>query len=228
MVVACGKGEGKAGKSESAAALPASAAAPLPGALTKPIDQYTGDELYALTRQLQYGGGGAHGRRCRGRASCRGPNARDTTVIQVDGVAGDDSLNARNLPANGAIAVRALNQGQFADSLYNMQPGAAHENYLIVTRVPNSATMSWRLEELTTTAVARAHRMIANGTIRECTGPGHQFQPGPRADFKTCEQAAQVRPAALGGGMMLQGDVGPPIWFGCFAGCCTTDGGSRG
>ncbi len=233
IVTACGKGEMKSGKESATAgataAAPAPAAvatAPVPGALAKPIEQYSGDEFYTLTRQLQFGGGGRHGRRCRGRDGCRGPNARDTTVIQVDGVVGDDSLSAGNLPPNGAIAVRALNQGQFADSSYNLRPGTAYENYLIVTPVPNSATASWRLEELTTTAGARAHRTIATGTLRECTGPGHAFQRGPHADFKTCEQAAQVRPASFGA--VLQGDGGPPIWFGCAVGCCTADGGLRG
>jgi hypothetical protein len=227
-LLACGKGESKAGKSESAAAAvppAAPAPAPAPGALTKPIAQYSGDEFYALTRQLQFGGGGEHQRQCRGRAGCRGASAREFTRIQVDGVAGDDSLSATNLPTNGAIAVRALNRGRFADSLYNMRPGAAYENYLIVLPTPNSASASWVLEELTTTAGSRTHQTIAKGTLRECTGPGHAFQRGPRADFKTCEQAAQVRPASFGA--FLQGDIGPPIWFSCAVGCCTADGGSR-
>lgn len=224
-VVACGGSDKspKAGSSAAAAPSPAAAAAPaaLPGALTKPIGQYSGDEFYALTRQLQFGGGGEHQRACRGRAGCRGANAREFTRVQVDGVAGDDSLSATNLPPNGAIAVRALNSGRFADSLYNMRPGAAYENYLIVLPTPNSASASWVLEELTTTPGARTHQTIAKGTLRECTGPGHSFQRGPRADFKTCEQAAQVRPASLGSA--LQGDIGPPIWFGCALGCCTAD-----
>lgn len=223
VAVACAKGAEKAkGESTAAAAPPAAAApAPPPGALTKPIDQYSGDELYALTRQLQYGGGGQHGRRCRGRPGCRGPNARDSTLIQIDGIVGDDSLSAAGLPANGAIAVRALNQGPFADSAYNMRPGTQYENYLIVLPIPNSATASWRLEELTTTAGSRSHRPLATGNLRQCTGPGHVFQRGPHADFKTCEQAATVRPAAFRA--ILQGDGGPPIWFGCAFGCCTAD-----
>jgi hypothetical protein len=226
MVAACGKGESKAKTESTAAAAPPSpASATPPGALTKPIGQYSGDEFYALTRQLQYGGGGTHGRRCRGRAGCRGAGARDTTVIQVDGIVGDDSLSAANLPANGAIAVRAVNRGQLADSLYNMRPDTTYENYLIVTPVPNSATATWILEELATTAGARAHRTIARGTLRECTGPGHPYQRGPHADFKTCEQAAQTRTASFGA--MLQGGD-PPIWFGCAFGCCTTDSGIRG
>src|SRR5262245_24239206 len=58
MSVACAKGSEKAAaKPESTAAVAApTAAAPAqpPGTLTKPIDQYTGDEFYAFTHQLQY------------------------------------------------------------------------------------------------------------------------------------------------------------------------------
>jgi len=219
--VACAKGREKAGQ-ESRATVPAAGPAaplPAPGALTKPIEQYTGDELYAFTRQLQYGGGGEHPRRCRGRPGCGGANPQETTRVQVDGVAGDDSLSAAGLPAYGVIAVRAVNRGPYADSAYNTRPGDAYENYLIVIPVANSATASWRLEELTTTAGARTHRTLATGTLREC--PRHTFQRGPRADFKTCDEAAKLFPASSRA--FLQGDVDPPIWFGCAVGCCTAD-----
>jgi len=116
LTVACGKGSEKA-KSETTAAAPAAAAAPAPppGTLTKPIDQYTGDEFYALTHQLQYGGGGTHGRRCRGRAGCRGASPKDSTRIQVEGIVGDDSLSAATLAVNGVLALRALNVGSYPD-----------------------------------------------------------------------------------------------------------------
>jgi len=223
MSVGCAKGSEKAGaKPESVAAAPAAAApAQPPGTLTKPIDQYTGDEFYALTQQLKYGGGGSHGRRCRGRAGCRGANPKDSTTIQVEGIAGDDSLSATNLPVNGVLAMRLHNQGAYPDSMYNTRPGAQYENYLIVLPVPNSATSTWRLEELTTTQGARSHRMIAQGKIREC--PKHDFHPGPHADFKTCEQADNLKPAAFRRGAVLQGELGPPAWYGCAAGCCTAD-----
>jgi hypothetical protein len=224
LAVACGKGSEKA-KSETTAAAPAAAAAaapaPPPGTLTKPIDQYSGDEFYALTHQLQYGGGGTHGRRCRGRAGCRGANPRDSTRIQVEGIVGDDSLSAATLPVNGVLALRALNVGSYADSMYNTRPGTQYENYLIVLPVPNSASATWRLEELTTTAGSRSHRMISSGALREC--PKHAFQRGPHADFKTCEQADNLRPASFRRNAMLQGDIGPPAWFGCAFGCCTAD-----
>lgn len=223
LAVACGKGNEKAKSETTAAAAPPAAAAPAapPGTLTKPIDQYTGDEFYALTQQLQYGGGGTHGRRCRGRAGCRGPNAKDSTLIQVEGIAGDDSLSAATLPVNGVLALRARNVGSYADSMYNTRPGKEYENYLIVLPVPNSASATWRLEELTTTAGSRSHRMISSGALREC--PKHAFQRGPHADFKTCEQADNLRPASFRRNAALQGDIGPPAWFGCAFGCCTAD-----
>ena len=222
LIAACGKGTEKAKSETAAAAAPAAVPAPAtpPGTLTKPIDQYTGDEFYALTRQLQYGGGGDHGRRCRGRAGCRGANPKDSTVIQVAGIAGDDSLSAAGLPPNGVLAMRAINVGPYPDSMYNTRPGAQYENYLIMLPLPNSASATWRLEELTTTAGARSHRMISSGTLREC--PKHAFQRGPHASFKTCEQADNIRPASFGFRLM-QGDVGPPAWFSCAVGCCTAD-----
>jgi hypothetical protein len=225
LTAACGKGGEKA-KSETTAAAPPPAAAaapsPPPGTLTKPIDQYTGDEFYALTQGLQYGGGGTHGRRCRGRAGCRGPNAKDSTRIQVEGIVGDDSLSATTLGVNGVLAMRLHNVGSYADSMYNTRPGAQYENYLIVLPVPNSASATWRLEELTTTPGSRSHRMISSGKLREC--PKHAFQRGPHADFKTCEQADNLRPASFSrNALPLQGDLGPPAWFGCAFGCCTAD-----
>jgi hypothetical protein len=133
-------------------------------------------------------------------------------------VTGEDSLNPAALPRNGVIAARAINRGQLADTMYNMRPGAAYENYLIVLPVAGGATATWRLEELTTTAGTRNHRTIASGIFRGCN---HPFAQGPRADFKTCAQAAPARPASFG--RVLQGGIESPIWIGCLAGCCTAD-----
>lgn len=220
VLVASGCGKGDQGKARaSAAANPAAGAAraSMPGALSKALEQYTGDELFALTRRVQFGGGVDVGRRCRGQAACRGARPTATTQIRLDAVVGEDSLSAATLPANGAIAARAINHGQFADTMYNMRPGP-YENYLIVLPVAGGATARWRLEELSITAGARVHRTIATGIFREC---GHQFLAGPRADFKTCAQAATTRQASLG--TMLQDGIEPPIWIGCLAGCCTAD-----
>jgi hypothetical protein len=222
LAAACGKADQNKGPGSAAGGAPAAAttqaAAPLPGALAKPLDQYSGDEFFALTRQLQYAGGNERQRRCRGRAACRGAQPATFTSVRLDAIAGEDSLTAAALPANGVIAARAINRGQVADTMYNMQPGAAYENYLIVVPAPGGATANWRLEELTTTAGARAHRTIATGVFHGCQ---HTFARGARADFKTCAQAAGVQPASFGS--TTQGDIEPPIWIGCAEGCCTSD-----
>lgn len=217
--LACGKTDQGRPK-ETAAAAPPAGGGPraLPGALTKALDQYSGDDLFTLTRQLQFGGGVDRDRRCRGQAACRGAQPTVRTSIRVDAVVGQDSLNPAALPANGVVAARAINHGQFADTMYNMRPGAVYENYLIVSPVVGGTTATWRLEELVTTAGGRSHRTIATGVFRGCN---HPFASGPRADFKTCAQAAQTRPASFG--TAFQGDIEPPIWIGCIAGCCTSD-----
>lgn len=217
--IGCAKGDQGRPKETAAAAPPAvGGARSLPGTLAKPLDQYSGDDLYALTRQLQFAGGVDRARRCRGQTACRGANPAARTSIRVDAVVGQDSLNPAALPPTGVIAARAINRGQLADTMYNMRPGAVYENYLIVLPAPGGATASWRLEELVTTTGGRTHRTIATGVFRGCN---HQFVSGPRADFKTCAQAAQTRPASFGAA--LQGEIEPPIWVGCIAGCCTSD-----
>jgi hypothetical protein len=218
VVVACGKTERPKG-GETAVSAPGGGGgqpAPVPGALAKPIDQYSGDELFALTRQLRFVGGVERERRCRGQADCRGPQPRASTRIRLDAVDGEDSLSTSGLPANGVVALRAINRGRIADTLYNMQPGEAHENYLIVVPVAGTTTATWRLEELTTTQGQRSHRTIASGTFKGCN---HPFVRGARADFKTCAQAA-ASPASFG---VIQDGIESPIWLGCAFGCCTAD-----
>lgn len=216
--IACGKADQGRPKETAAAAPAGGGARSLPGTLAKPLDQYSGDELYALTRQLQFGGGADRDRRCRGQAACRGARPTARTSIRVDAVVGQDSLNPAVLPSTGVIAARAINHGQFADTMYNMRPGSVYENYLIVSSVAGGATATWRLEELVTTAGGRSHRTIATGAFKGCN---HTFVAGPRADFKTCAEGAQTRPASFG--TTLQTDIEPPIWIGCLVGCCTSD-----
>jgi hypothetical protein len=223
-LAACAKGDrAKTPDSTAAPATASAAAAPaLPGALTKPLEQYSGDELFALTRQLQFAGGNERQRRCRGSAGCRGSRPSASTSIRIDAIVGEDSLAGASLPANGVVAARAINRGQLADTMYNMRPGT-YENYLIVLPVVGGSTASWRLEELATTAGARSHRTIASGTFRGCN---HQFLRGPRADFKTCAEAGATRPASFGATLQDGGES--PIWIGCAEGCCTADPGLRG
>ena len=209
-------------ESASSRSVAASAAAPgavalLPGALTKPIDAMSGDELFAFAHGLRFVGGNERRRRCRGDVQCRGAGATRSTTVRVDAVDTQDSISATGMPPNGVLAARALNRGQLADTMYGTRPGA-YEYYLIV-QTRTGGGMTWRLEELTTTAGARSHRGIATGPVREC---GHPFVRGARADFKTCsDAAAQVRPAAFTKFPRLQTDGEPPVWFACASGCCT-------
>jgi len=85
--------------------------ASLPGALTKPIDQYTGDEFYDFVQKLKWGGGAEKARKCKGNPGCGGTNPSQTTRVRVDAVDGQDSIPVTTLPANGVVAVRAGNKG---------------------------------------------------------------------------------------------------------------------
>jgi hypothetical protein len=208
-----------AGTPAAAAPTAAAPAAPQPGALPKPIDQLSADELYAFTHGLTFTGGNERQRRCRGQAACRGPRPSQSTRIRLDAVGGQDSLSAGGgLPANGAVAARGLNRGQLADSMYGMRPGAAYEYYLIVLPGAQGGSATWRLEELTTTTGSRSHRSIMTGAFKGCN---HPFVRGARADFKTCAEAARVRQAAFGA--FVQSDGESPIWVSCEVGCCTAD-----
>jgi len=212
-------GAAAAPRPTAAAPLAATGAIPQPGALPKPIDQMTGDELYNFTHGLTFTGGQERQRRCRGEPACRGPNPTRFTRIRIDAVGGEDSLTTGpGLSANGTVAVRGLNRGQLADSMYGMRPGQPYEFYLIVLPDPQGGNATWRLEELTTTPGSRSHRSINTGAFKGCN---HPFVRGARADFKTCAQAAPVRQASFGA--FLQTDSDPPIWLACAFGCCTSD-----
>lgn len=209
----------RAGAPGAAAAVGATAAALQPGALPKPIDQLSGDELYAFTHGLTFTGGQERQRRCRGEAACRGPRPARSTRIRIDAVAGEDSLTTgAGLPANGVVSARALNRGQLADSMYATRPGHDFEYYLIVLPAPQGGNATWRLEELTTTSGSRSHRSVMTGAFKGCN---HPFVRGARADFKTCAQAIPIREASFSA-LPQTGDE-PPIWIACAVGCCTAD-----
>lgn len=218
-IAANGCERAKTNRPDTGAGATSLTAASQPGALAKPVDQLTGDELYAFTHSLTFTGGQERQRRCRGQAACRGPNPGQSTRLRIDAVRDEDSLTTgAGLPANGAIAARGLNRGQLADSMYGMRPGAAYEYYLIVLPAAQGGNATWRLEELTTTPGSRSHRSVTTGAFKGCN---HPFVRGARADFKTCAQAAPVRQASFGG--FLQGEIEPPIWIACAVGCCTSD-----
>ena len=216
-------GGGATASANQAAPSPARLAqggSPQPGALTKPLDQYSGDELYTLVHGLTFTGGVERQRRCR-EAGCAGAQPTQSVQVRIDAVDTQDSLSAQTMARNGVVAARATSRGQGTELMYGMRPGAGLEYYLIVAPAADAQSATWRLVELTTAGGGgqRSHRTLATGAFTECH---HPFVRGSRADFKTCAQAATVRPATFGRPFQ---DSDPPIWISCASGCCTADPG---
>ena len=193
----------------------------LPGDLTKPIGQYTGDEFFALVNGLTYTGGQDRARRCTGNPACA---ANGRTNVRIDAVATEDSIAAGNLAQFGVVAARAIVRGNDTEAMYGMQsagPNGRFAYYLIVTPAGAGAA-TWRLEELNIQGNTRTHRLLTQGRFTPCN---HPFVRGARADFKTCAEAAAA-PASRGTLTALFQGVEPPIWIACAYGCCTADGGA--
>ena len=190
-----------------------------PGALTKAIDQYSGDDLNAFASRLRFVGGVERQRRCRGPAACLGAAPQRRTRVRVDAVDGEDSLSAATIPANGVIVLRAHNRGTAVDAKYGMRTGARYDYFLIILPAARGAAPTWRLEELSVSGTTRTHRSVATGTFRACN---HAYVRGARADFKTCAQAAEIDKAATPF-RLAQADGEPPLWYGCALGCCTAE-----
>ena len=190
----------------------------LPGALPKPLDSLSGEELYAFAKKLSYGGGAEQGRKCKDSPECDSTKGAATkrTTVRVDAVDGQDSLSVPALPNAGVIAIQATNKGPFVDQMYGMKPDKKLEYYLVV--YPASDTLgTWRLEELDTTPGSRRHSQVASGTFRPC---GHTFVKNRvnRANFYTCANSPQAD-SVLKSGLAFQGDD-QPMWGTCAQGCC--------
>jgi hypothetical protein len=219
IVVACGRSD-RAPVADSIGVTPR-AARPMsvphsrryPGALTKPIDAYSGDELYDLTRGLTYAGSHSRDRRCRNAPGCEGISPIRRTAVQVSAVATQDSLSAGDVPAFGVIAVQAINGGDAEEARYGMRPGATLRYYAIV-QGDSTGGLRWRLEELQT-AVPRRHVQVAAGRVQGC---GHAWTAGARADFRSCTSAD--RPDSVETPAIRLQKLDDPIWQACDMGCC--------
>lgn len=217
----------RAGATSGAAPAPANTlattpgtAAPLPGQLTKPVDQYTGDEFFDFVQRLQWGGGAERDRKCKGDPGCDGTNPARHTVVRVDAVNGQDSVNALNVPTNGVVTVRAINRGTLDEQRYGFKPNRRLEYYLIV--LPGSgANGRWQFEELDTTPGARRHTSIGTGTFKPCN---HPFRPGRvnRANFYTCDESL-VSDSVQKSNLLLFAPFTDPVWTECAQGCCIAD-----
>ncbi|MEP6989386.1 MAG: hypothetical protein ABJA80_00540 [bacterium] len=187
----------------------------MPGALTKPIDSYTGEELYAFVRQLQFTGGAVRERKCKNDPGC-GTNQPKRVKVAVDAVATQDSIASGDTPPFGVVYIRALNRGNADEARYGLQPGAQFEYYVIVLPDP-SGGMTWRLEQLVTTPGVRRHVSAGTGQFQSCN---HAWRAGARADFKSCATAAMRRDSVMRLGLVLQGSDDDPMWTVCAGGCC--------
>ena len=210
---ACGRSDRAPVPDSPRAAVPPAARA-YPGALTKPIDAYSGDELYELTRGLQYVGSHERQRRCRSSPECDRPGSSRRTLVQVSAVAAQDSVGAGDVPAFGVVYVRAINRGDAIEARYGIRPGPTLRYYVIVHR-DSTGALRWRLEELETSA-PRRHVQVSAGRVNGC---GHTWNAGARADFRSCAQAARSD-TVLTLPLALQVGADEPIWTQCDQGCC--------
>lgn len=202
-----------------ASSLAATSASALPGQLTKPIDQYTGDEFFDFVQRLGWGGGAERDRQCKGNPACDGTNPARTTRVRVDAVNGQDSLSATLVPQNGVVALRAVNRGTLDEARYGFKANPRLEYYLIV--LPGTGGNGrWQFEELDTTAGARRHTSIGTGTFHPCN---HPFRPGRvnRANFFTCADS-QLSDSVQRSNLLLFAPptFTDPVWVACSAGCC--------
>jgi hypothetical protein len=180
------------------------------GDLTKPIEQYSGDELAAFAGRLAYGQGAERARACRDTPEC---TTGQRTSVRIDAVADADSLGPGSVGGYGTIAARLINRGPGTETRYGMRGGGRQLHLLIV--MPGGGT--WRLEELDQQAGTWSHRMVASGRFNGC---GHPYVRGARADFKTCAQGAGGTSVSLASAM--QG-LDSPMWISCASGCCTAE-----
>jgi hypothetical protein len=194
-----------------------STTASLPGTLTKPIDQYTGDEFYDFVQKLKWGGGVEKARKCKGDPACSGTKPSKETKVRVDAVDKQDSIVTTAVPVNGVVAVRAINRGTLDEERYGFKADKKFEYYMIV--LPGTGENgTWRLEELDTTQGARKHTSFGTGTFTPCN---HPFRPGRvnRANFYTCQDSRSADSVQTSNLMMFSTPT-DPIWFDCAAGCC--------
>jgi hypothetical protein len=192
-------------------------AAELPGTLTKPIGEYSGDEFYALTHKLEWGGGAESDRKCVGDPQCEGATPSKYTLVRVDAVGGQDSISATNLPKNGVVTVRALNRGEYTEARYGFKNSKTLEYYVLVLPGDEKAGR-WQVAELDTTTGARKITMLGSGTFTPCN---HPYQPKlvNRANFYTC-QDAHMSDSVQKTGLLLFSAHDDPIWASCAQGCC--------
>lgn len=180
----------------------------MPGALTKAVDEYSGDEFYEFVHRLEYAGGRERQRTCRNDPACAGVKR---TLVRVEAIATQDSIGPKTTPRYGVVYVRAINKGDAVESRYGLAPGKQFEYFMIVS-ADSAGGMKWRLEQLDTTPKARRHTQVGAGSLIGCN---HKWIAGASADFKSCARAA-----AAHDGLIPQNLADDPLWATCEMGCC--------
>ncbi len=223
LIAGCTKGDAPRADSSAASgqSVPVSSlkasTTQLPGALTKPLDSYTGDELYAFVHALSFTADSVKDRKCKNDPACTNSPTPTKIKVGVAAVVGQDSLSAGTTPRFGVVYVRATNRGNAEEARYSMKAGKQFEFYMVV--LPDSAGgMKWRLEQVDNTTGARSHASIGTGVFQGCN---HPWAKGARADFKTCANSAAAHDSVVKLGLMKIVDEGSdPIWSACATGCC--------
>jgi hypothetical protein len=192
----------------------------MPGQLTKPIDQYSGEEFYDFVQKLKWGGGTEKDRKCKGDPQCDGTRPSKQTIVRVDAVDGQDSLSAQLSGPNGVVAVRAQNRGTLVEDRYGLKPDKQIEYYIVV--LPGAGQNGqWQLEEVVTTPGSRSHTKVGSGVFRGCN---HPYRPGRvnRANFYTCANSPQTDSVQRSGLVMFDPKT-DPVWVDCAQGCCLAE-----
>jgi hypothetical protein len=211
---ATGRGPGAAGASRLIAPATRSGDS-VPGALAKPLDQYTPDEFYAFAHALPFGGGADKSRKCKGNPGCD-VKAGAITSARVDAVDGQDSLTASALPKNGVVVIRAKNTGKYEEARYSMQPGDFE--YFVVLRAVGSDSARWSMQQVSTGPGGRTRIEVASGAFVPCHHPFRKLEN--RANFYTCADSHMSSDSTLKMGQALQDALTEPIWLSCGMGCC--------
>ena len=216
VVLAIGCSKGDATPKDSASAPRVTSATPrvMPGALTKPIDSYTGDEFHDLVTKLQFTGGAERERKCKNDPACNATKSPKRTKVFVDAVVTQDSIAPATVPEFGVVYVRAVNKGDAEEARYGLKPGPNLEYYSIILR-DSAGGMKWRLEMFDTKA--RQHASAGTGQFHPCN---HAWVAGAKADFKDCATAASAHDSVKTLGLSLQGGLDAPLWAACAMGCC--------
>lgn len=219
LVLACSKSDApRVDSSATPRALVATAApAGLPGALSKAIGEYSGDEFFAFVNKLAYVGGVERTRTCKNAQGC-GAGGRKTTSVFIEAIDTQDSLGAGNVPRFGVVYGRAANRGDAQEARYGFLTGKQFQYFFVIT--PDSATgMKVHVMQLLSTPGTNKLTEVSTGTFRGC---GHAWKAGAHADFKTCAESAAMHDSVVRLGLLLQ-DGDSPAWFECASGCCWID-----